>query len=159
MGKSGSSVPQLHKSPFEFSFPLSPFVSFHPICSDPFASDGHFDERQVDEYGRLLVQNNASLSRSRRTRVRAHFWWKEWWFRPDLGDWEVNSRIDVQSFFGNGIRRVIQFSWVRPRKLSSDLFLERQMSAMAVSTNAGLMNLVGCWFGAMPVCHGAGGLA
>lgn len=21
------------------------------------------------------------------------------------------------------------------------------------------MNLVGCWFGAMPVCHGAGGLA
>ncbi|CAK9186636.1 unnamed protein product, partial [Ilex paraguariensis] len=23
----------------------------------------------------------------------------------------------------------------------------------------GLMNLVGCWFGAMPCCHGAGGLA
>ena len=23
----------------------------------------------------------------------------------------------------------------------------------------GLMNLVGCWWGAMPVCHGAGGLA
>jgi hypothetical protein len=21
------------------------------------------------------------------------------------------------------------------------------------------MNLVGCWFGAMPICHGAGGLA
>ncbi|KMZ65727.1 putative Sulfate transporter [Zostera marina] len=44
-------------------------------------------------------------------------------------------------------------------KLSSDLFPERQMSAMAVSTSVGLMNLVGCWFGAMPVCHGAGGLA
>jgi MFS superfamily sulfate permease-like transporter len=23
----------------------------------------------------------------------------------------------------------------------------------------GLMNLIGCWFGAMPMCHGAGGLA
>ncbi len=28
---------------------------------------------------------------------------------------------------------------------------------MAVSV--GLMNLLGCWFGAMPMCHGAGGLA
>ncbi|KAL2541820.1 Molybdate transporter 2 [Abeliophyllum distichum] len=23
----------------------------------------------------------------------------------------------------------------------------------------GIMNLIGCWFGAMPYCHGAGGLA
>ncbi|KAL2519100.1 Molybdate transporter 2 [Abeliophyllum distichum] len=23
----------------------------------------------------------------------------------------------------------------------------------------GIMNLIGCWFGAMPCCHGAGGLA
>ncbi|KAJ6820449.1 sulfate transporter [Iris pallida] len=44
-------------------------------------------------------------------------------------------------------------------KLSADLFPERDVSAAAVSTSVGLMNLVGCWFGAMPVCHGAGGLA
>lgn len=25
--------------------------------------------------------------------------------------------------------------------------------------SVGMMNLVGCWFGAMPVCHGSGGLA
>lgn len=30
---------------------------------------------------------------------------------------------------------------------------------MKVSISVGVMNFVGCWFGAMPVCHGAGGLA
>ncbi|XP_042482692.1 molybdate transporter 2-like [Macadamia integrifolia] len=44
-------------------------------------------------------------------------------------------------------------------KLSADLFPEKEVSAMAVSVSVGAMNLVGCWFGAMPVCHGAGGLA
>lgn len=46
-------------------------------------------------------------------------------------------------------------------KLSSDLFpsREHEVSATAVSVSVGLMNMVGCWFGAMPVCHGAGGLA
>ncbi|EFX04251.1 sulfate transporter protein [Grosmannia clavigera kw1407] len=32
-------------------------------------------------------------------------------------------------------------------------------SVTALGCSVGLMNLVGCWFGAMPVCHGAGGLA
>ncbi|KAK9141895.1 hypothetical protein Syun_011295 [Stephania yunnanensis] len=46
-------------------------------------------------------------------------------------------------------------------KLSADLFPEKakSFSATSVSTSVGLMNLVGCWFGAMPCCHGAGGLA
>ncbi|XP_078432321.1 molybdate transporter 2-like [Wolffia australiana] len=44
-------------------------------------------------------------------------------------------------------------------KLSSDLFPEREVSAATVAASVGAMNLVGCWFGAMPVCHGAGGLA
>ncbi|OMO52329.1 hypothetical protein CCACVL1_29263 [Corchorus capsularis] len=44
-------------------------------------------------------------------------------------------------------------------KLSSDLFPGRDFSATSVSVTVGLMNLVGCWFGAMPCCHGAGGLA
>ncbi|XP_058192267.1 molybdate transporter 2-like [Rhododendron vialii] len=44
-------------------------------------------------------------------------------------------------------------------KLSGDLFPEKEISATAVSMSVGVMNLVGCWFGAMPVCHGAGGLA
>lgn len=44
-------------------------------------------------------------------------------------------------------------------KLSGDLFPGTELSATAVSVSVGMMNLVGCWFGAMPVCHGAGGLA
>jgi MFS superfamily sulfate permease-like transporter len=45
-------------------------------------------------------------------------------------------------------------------KLSSDLFPDRvELSVTSVSVSVGLMNLIGCWFGAMPVCHGAGGLA
>ncbi|XP_061365068.1 molybdate transporter 2 isoform X2 [Gastrolobium bilobum] len=44
-------------------------------------------------------------------------------------------------------------------KLSGDLFPDREASAMRVSVSVGIMNFVGCWFGAMPCCHGAGGLA
>jgi hypothetical protein len=41
-------------------------------------------------------------------------------------------------------------------KLTRDLFPEK---AASVSMSMGAMNLVGCWFGTMPCCHGAGGLA
>ncbi|HEV3142270.1 MAG TPA: putative sulfate/molybdate transporter, partial [Gemmataceae bacterium] len=43
--------------------------------------------------------------------------------------------------------------------LSADLFPDRKAEPRKVSISVGLMNLVGCWFGAMPMCHGAGGLA
>ncbi len=43
--------------------------------------------------------------------------------------------------------------------LSWDLFPDRGVTPKRVATSVGLMNLVGCWFGAMPMCHGAGGLA
>lgn len=33
------------------------------------------------------------------------------------------------------------------------------VSVTELGLSVALMNLVGCWFGAMPVCHGAGGLA
>ncbi|KAF8722286.1 hypothetical protein HU200_022597 [Digitaria exilis] len=46
-------------------------------------------------------------------------------------------------------------------KLTRDLFPEKKSAASAtsVSVTMGAMNMVGCWFGAMPCCHGAGGLA
>jgi len=43
--------------------------------------------------------------------------------------------------------------------LSRNLFPNKVASPRKVATSVGLMNLVGCWFGAMPMCHGAGGLA
>lgn len=44
-------------------------------------------------------------------------------------------------------------------KLSTDLFPEKTVTVTSVSVTVGLINLTGCWFGAMPCCHGAGGLA
>ncbi|CAM8964133.1 unnamed protein product [Rhodiola kirilowii] len=44
-------------------------------------------------------------------------------------------------------------------KLSYDLFPEKDFTPTSVTITVGLMNLVGTWFGAMPSCHGAGGLA
>jgi MFS superfamily sulfate permease-like transporter len=43
--------------------------------------------------------------------------------------------------------------------LSRDFFPKNAASTTEVSISVGLMNLVGCWFGAMPMCHGSGGLA
>ena len=44
-------------------------------------------------------------------------------------------------------------------KLSEDLFPAKEVTRESVAISVGLMNIVGCCFGGMPVCHGAGGLA
>jgi len=43
--------------------------------------------------------------------------------------------------------------------LSRDLFPHRPANPRTVAVSVGLMNLLGCPLGAMPLCHGAGGLA
>jgi MFS superfamily sulfate permease-like transporter len=43
--------------------------------------------------------------------------------------------------------------------LSVDLFPDRPARPRSVAISVGLMNLLSGWFGAMPMCHGAGGLA
>ncbi len=43
--------------------------------------------------------------------------------------------------------------------LSADLFPARPASPRSVATSVGLINLLCCPWGAMPMCHGAGGLA
>eukprot|EP00929_Paragymnodinium_shiwhaense_P003065 TRINITY_DN103470_c0_g1_i1.p1 TRINITY_DN103470_c0_g1~~TRINITY_DN103470_c0_g1_i1.p1 ORF type:complete len:538 (-),score=30.50 TRINITY_DN103470_c0_g1_i1:132-1745(-) len=48
--------------------------------------------------------------------------------------------------------------------LSVELFRDerdggKSVSRVSVASSVGLMNVIGCWFGAMPSCHGAGGLA
>lgn len=44
-------------------------------------------------------------------------------------------------------------------KLSRDLFPSKPAKTRPVATSVGVMNLASCWFGAFPMCHGAGGLA
>lgn len=43
--------------------------------------------------------------------------------------------------------------------LSEDLFPGRGIGTRKMAVSVALMNLVGCWFGGMPACHGSGGLA
>ncbi len=43
--------------------------------------------------------------------------------------------------------------------LSGDLFPGRRLGTRPVAVSVGMMNLLACPFGAMPMCHGAGGLA
>jgi len=43
--------------------------------------------------------------------------------------------------------------------LSADFFPGRGIRTRPMAVSVGAMNLIGCWFGAMPVCHGSGGLA
>ena len=43
--------------------------------------------------------------------------------------------------------------------LATELYPDRVTSPRRVAMSVGLMNLCGMWFGAMPLCHGAGGLA
>lgn len=43
--------------------------------------------------------------------------------------------------------------------LASDLFPDRPVTPRRVAISVSLMNLVSGWFGGMPMCHGAGGLA
>ncbi|KAI8350173.1 hypothetical protein BD560DRAFT_358475 [Blakeslea trispora] len=43
--------------------------------------------------------------------------------------------------------------------LIDELFPQQHATTSHVAVSVGLMNLIGCWFGAMPVCHGSGGLA
>ena len=44
-------------------------------------------------------------------------------------------------------------------KISSGLFPTKNRSMISASVTIRLMNLARCWFGAMPCCHGARGLA
>jgi MFS superfamily sulfate permease-like transporter len=43
--------------------------------------------------------------------------------------------------------------------LSADLFPDRPATPRRLAVSVGMMNLVAAWFGGMPMCHGAGGLA
>lgn len=44
-------------------------------------------------------------------------------------------------------------------RLFPDAPPDRMPTRRGVAASVGLMNVVGCWFGAAPACHGAGGLA
>jgi hypothetical protein len=82
---------------------------------------------------------------------------------PYLPRWSPPAWADFQSAFGAAavpqIPLTLLNSVVAVCALSVDLFPSRPAQPRPVAVSVGLMNLVGCGFGAMPMCHGAGGLA
>lgn len=80
-----------------------------------------------------------------------------------LPQWTAISWSDFQSAFGKAALPQLPLttlnSVVAVCALSADLFPNRAASPRSVALSVGMMNLVSCWFGAMPMCHGAGGLA
>ncbi|PWW76625.1 hypothetical protein C7212DRAFT_351778 [Tuber magnatum] len=82
--------------------------------------------------------------------------------------WPFNPTIPTPTEFATGfgtagvgqIPLTILNSVIAVRYLSEDLMPARPApSVTALGISVGFMNLTGCWFGAMPVCHGSGGLA
>jgi MFS superfamily sulfate permease-like transporter len=81
----------------------------------------------------------------------------------DLPRWSPPPWSDFESSFVRAALPQIPLttlnSVVAVCALSADLFPERPAAPRKVAVSVGLMNLIGGWFGAMPMCHGAGGLA
>ncbi|KAK7972970.1 hypothetical protein PG996_007192 [Apiospora saccharicola] len=79
--------------------------------------------------------------------------WRPYFVMPD---WTENA-------VGMGIAQLpltTLNSVIAASALAADLLPELPApSVTALGTSVAVMNLFGCWFGAMPVCHGAGGLA
>lgn len=86
-----------------------------------------------------------------------HFeFWRPYVFTPCGEDWRIG-------IFDAGIGQLpltTLNSVIAVVHLSADLLPEIATPAIShVGLSVGAMNLLGCWFGAMPVCHGSGGLA
>ena len=81
-------------------------------------------------------------------------------------DWRLPSLLNPQDWKTGLLRGAIPQiplttlnSVIAVCALSADLFPDRPAGPRRVATSVGLMNLLCCPFGAMPMCHGAGGLA
>lgn len=80
------------------------------------------------------------------------------WHLPDL----THMRDWLQAFWRGALPQIpltVLNSVIAVCALSGDLLPRREASPTKVAVSVGLMNLLCCPFGAMPMCHGAGGLA
>lgn len=75
------------------------------------------------------------------------------WFGR-MGDWYTVAGMAAGQLPLTTLNSVIAVS-----ALAADLRPDMPVSVTSLGFSVAGMNLVGCWFGAMPMCHGAGGLA
>lgn len=80
------------------------------------------------------------------------------WHMPALGAWD-DWRIGLWRGTLPQVPLTTLNSVIAVCALSADLFPKRSAAPRRVAISVALMNLVCCPFGAMPMCHGAGGLA
>jgi len=83
--------------------------------------------------------------------------WHPWSPRvPSLEDWKIGI---LDAGIGQLPLTTLN-SIIAVTHLAADLLPEVETpSVTAIGISVASMNLIGCWFGAMPVCHGSGGLA
>ncbi len=80
------------------------------------------------------------------------------WHLPDLADWSAWRQGLLRGAIPQ-IPLTVLNSVIAVCALSSDLFPRRALAPRRVAASVGLLNLICCPLGCMPVCHGAGGLA
>jgi MFS superfamily sulfate permease-like transporter len=83
--------------------------------------------------------------------------WTLWFPHPSLLHWSIDAGVLRAAL--PQVPLTTLNSVVAVCALSRDLFPQRPAGTRTVSVSVGLMNLLGAPFGAMPMCHGAGGLA
>ncbi|KAH8911906.1 hypothetical protein BR93DRAFT_32520 [Coniochaeta sp. PMI_546] len=76
------------------------------------------------------------------------------WLGRYTGDWYVVAGMALGQLPLTTLNSVVAVS-----ALAGDLMPVFPVSVTSLGFSVAGMNLVGCWFGAMPMCHGAGGLA
>jgi MFS superfamily sulfate permease-like transporter len=82
-------------------------------------------------------------------------WSGPMWIWPTAGEWEVGLlRGAIPQ-----IPLTLLNSVIAVCALSSDLFPGRGIRTRSMAVSVGIMNAGACLFGAMPACHGSGGLA
>ncbi|KAK6216728.1 sulfate transporter [Colletotrichum tabaci] len=82
--------------------------------------------------------------------------WQPHWFQWDL-DWFKYKPLSMAI---GQLPLTTLNSVIAVSALAADLFPDMPTpSVTAMGISVGVMNLIGTWWGAMPVCHGAGGLA
>ena len=82
--------------------------------------------------------------------------WRPYTQIPDKDEWKVGA---LEAGIGQLPLTTLN-SIVAVVHLSADLLPEISTPTVtSIGLSVALMNLFGCWFGAMPVCHGSGGLA
>ncbi|KAF9927895.1 hypothetical protein FBU30_002782 [Linnemannia zychae] len=88
-------------------------------------------------------------------------------FYPKIGIYTIGVTVPTWEEFKHGfmsaslgqIPLTCLNSVIALAALAKDLFPERPTGTPSIAVSVGMMNLVGCFFGSIPFCHGSGGLA